>query len=413
MGGASTDPSALVEFIAGTVGGAASLLAGHPFDTIKTRLQSQSLATSSVSTINGAPPVYRNAMDAFRIIVKEEKFVGLYKGIAGPLLGVAIMNASVFGCYSLALRAQLGANTSIEDASLGQIMLAGMASGVMTALITTPIDLLKIRQQNDTRAPTSSSPIAIVRDIVRRRGITGLFRGYGATCIRDLGYGPYFFTYELINRTLISFHHAPAYTSLTSTTADPSPGPLPSTPPRLSPFELALSGGLAGMVGWAATFWADTIKTRIQATEKPINNNIDSHSLPINGTESPKGSGASSRSVQPALSVSGTAAAPRRPNVTETDRLLGNSGTSSAAGIRPSAQQQSQLSTSPERRRGVRDWITRRNEFARVSQDLYRNGGFRAFWVGIGPTMLRAIPTNAVLFIVYESTKSTFIDWGF
>ncbi|CAD6890717.1 unnamed protein product [Tilletia caries] len=410
MSGARGDPSALVEFIAGTVGGAASLLAGHPFDTIKTRLQSQSLATSSASTSNGAPPVYRNAIDAFRIIVKEEKFIGLYKGIAGPLLGVAVMNASVFGCYSLALRAQLGANTSIEDASLGQIMLAGMASGVMTALITTPIDLLKIRQQNDTRAATSSSPIAILRDIVRRQGITGLFRGYGATCIRDLGYGPYFFTYELINRTLISFHHTTPYPSFSSTTADPSPGPLPSTPPRLSSLELALSGGLAGMVGWASTFWVDTIKTRIQATEKPtsgsLSTNGPTHSLP-------RSAQAHSRSVQPSLAVTGTAAAARRPNGTvsaESDRLLGNAAPTS---VRTSTQQQSSLSTMPERRRGLRGWITRRNEIVRVSQDLYRNGGLRSFWVGIGPTMLRAIPTNAVLFIVYESTKSTFIDWGY
>ncbi|KAK0534775.1 hypothetical protein OC834_001755 [Tilletia horrida] len=378
------DPSASVDFIAGTVGGVASLLAGHPFDTIKTRLQSQVIPSTAQNGVSA--PVYRNAMDAFRII-----FVGLYKGVTSPLLGVAIMNASVFGCYSLALRAQMGANTSIDNASLGQIMLAGMASGVMTALITTPIDLLKIRQQNDTRTATSSNTFSVIRNIVLRQGFTGLFRGYGATCIRDLGYGPYFFTYELLNRTLLSFHTS-ASLSASDTVADLALGTSSNTSPRLSPIELAISGGLAGMVGWGATFWADVIKTRIQATEATAKREAPS-SPPSLAPVSTAENGAISRSVQPAVGTAAAASRSKAPGLgsAETDRLLDRSQAPSG---------------------GFASWLARRSEFVKVSQDLYRTGGYRAFWVGIGPTMLRALPTNAVLFIVYETTKSALIDWG-
>jgi len=353
------------------------LLAGHPFDTIKTRLQSQSVLSASGPVPSGAGvpmPIYRNAMDTFRIIVKEEKFIGLYKGVASPLLGVAIMNASVFGCYSLALRAQLGSEDSVESATLGQIMLAGLASGLLTAFISAPIDLIKIRQQNDTRVATSSSITSVVRDIVRKHGVRGLFRGYGATCVRDLGYGPYFFTYELLNRTLLGLHKG----SLLTAAHHPSPGPLPSTPPRLSALELAISGGLAGMVGWAVTFWADVVKTRIQATEKAA-------------TVSPVHSGGTSAAVASVHSVQTSIVSPAttssrhsiRPAHVETDRLLGSSsiGATSQGGARLST------AASPQPAQSISD--VQRNEFARVSRDIYRTGGFRAFWVGIGPTMLR------------------------
>lgn len=100
----------MVDFIAGTAGGVASLLASHPFDTVKTRLQSQhgkspvTVAGTSSVTVAGAgerAPLlpasitsasgvnqhhYRGLVDAFRVIVKEEKVLGLYKGVTSPLV---------------------------------------------------------------------------------------------------------------------------------------------------------------------------------------------------------------------------------------------------------------------------------------------------------------------------------------
>jgi len=150
-GDESQGASALVDFIAGTVGGVASLLAGHPFDTIKTRLQAQSQAptsssSSSASLQHGVPTIstsssplivsqatirrYTSSLDALRRIVAEERFVGLYKGVTSPMLGVAVMNASVFGVYGLALRKLQGEG---DRASLQAIFLAGCASGVVSA----------------------------------------------------------------------------------------------------------------------------------------------------------------------------------------------------------------------------------------------------------------------------------------
>lgn len=150
MADGATPPSALVDFIAGTVAGIASLVAGHPFDTVKTRLQAQAQETKGTSARPSAPTTsttplllqngvadgrrYRSALDALRTIVREESVTGLFKGITSPMLGVAAMNASVFGVYGIALRfLESREPTMREPTSLMHIFLAGCASGVVTA----------------------------------------------------------------------------------------------------------------------------------------------------------------------------------------------------------------------------------------------------------------------------------------
>ncbi|UZJ53183.1 hypothetical protein CBS101457_002503 [Exobasidium rhododendri] len=312
-GGVGNVVSPLVDFIAGTVGGVASLLAGHPFDTIKTRLQAQSQAPSTssipdqhahVSSSTSSSPLlsrsittrYTSSLDALRRIIAEERFVGLYKGVTSPMLGVALMNASVFGVYGLVLR---NLQHDSEQARLRDIFLAGCASGVVSALITSPIDLIKIRQQlfADVKVKQPST-MYVIKSVWNQGGLRGIYRGLGCTCIRDLGYGPYFLSYEVFNRWALSLKHGEKA--------------------KLTNFDLAMSGGAAGLLAWLSTFGADVVKTRVQATN-------------------------------------------RRPG--------------------------------------------EGNAFLTAAKATFREGGWRAFLAGVGPTMLRALPVNAVLFITFEATK--------
>lgn len=54
-------PKVAQDLIAGTVGGWAQVIVGQPLDTIKVRLQTQP-----------SPPIYKNATDCFRQLVKQE-----------------------------------------------------------------------------------------------------------------------------------------------------------------------------------------------------------------------------------------------------------------------------------------------------------------------------------------------------
>jgi len=225
-----------IDFVAGTVAGIAGLVVGFPFDTVKVRFQNPAVASKYHSTIH-----------AITSIVREERFVGLYKGIMAPLATVALMNGLVFSSYRFLLKIQLDNPTSIP--TITQIALAGAGSGIVSSIVTTPTELIKIRQQS---LLTQTTARKVVLQIIHENGVAGLYRGLPVTALRDCGYGAYFAAYEATCR----------YLSSSSTTSDP----FVQAEIRLSWPALLLAGGIAGIAGWLATFPLDVVKTRMQGS---------------------------------------------------------------------------------------------------------------------------------------------------
>lgn len=63
--------------LAGTCGGVAVVFVGHPFDTVKVRLQMQPVNQ----------PLYSGMLDCVVKTVRGEGIGGLYKGVTSPILG--------------------------------------------------------------------------------------------------------------------------------------------------------------------------------------------------------------------------------------------------------------------------------------------------------------------------------------
>merc|ERR1712032_1310635 len=78
------------DVVAGTCGGIVVTLIGHPFDTLKVRLQAQSIAN----------PVYNGVVDCFKQTVSKEGLKGLYKGMSSPLAGQMAFRATLFTSFS-------------------------------------------------------------------------------------------------------------------------------------------------------------------------------------------------------------------------------------------------------------------------------------------------------------------------
>lgn len=126
------------DLTAGTVGGAAQLICGHPFDTIKVKLQSQP------ARLPGQPPKYAGAMDAVRQTLAAEGPRGLYKGMGAPLATVAAFNAVLFtvrGQMEALLRAEPGASLTVN-----QQIICGAGAGVAVSFLACPTELIKCRQ---------------------------------------------------------------------------------------------------------------------------------------------------------------------------------------------------------------------------------------------------------------------------
>lgn len=109
----------------------AGVAVGHPLDTVKVHLQTQDLNN----------PKYKGTTDCLRSIFMKEGIRGLYKGVTSPLLGVAGINAIVFGVYGNTQR-------HMSDAeSLRSHAIAGGLAGLFQSFICSPIELAKSRLQ--------------------------------------------------------------------------------------------------------------------------------------------------------------------------------------------------------------------------------------------------------------------------
>ncbi|KAF1797438.1 mitochondrial carrier domain-containing protein [Mucor lusitanicus] len=278
--------------LSGLVGGLAGLAVGHPFDTVKVRLQSRELASR-----------YKGTWNCFVTTIKQEKFVGLYKGMASPAVGVAGVNALVFGSYTSLMQYQQEYDKNSSSSSeqlppLRHVLFAGMGAGVITSFVTCPMELVKVQLQNQTQATAIKGPIDCLKSLYATGGIRYCFKGMLPTTLRELSFGPYFLTYEFICRAM--------------TTSDPDS--INNSTYELSGPKVILAGGSAGIVAWCSTYFADVVKTRIQSE--------------------------------------------------------------------------------PERYKGFVDCI----------KSSYRNEGWRIFFRGLTPTILRAFPSNAATFAAYTWT---------
>eukprot|EP00584_Thalassiosira_punctigera_P017968 CAMPEP_0172566908 /NCGR_PEP_ID=MMETSP1067-20121228/113744_1 /TAXON_ID=265564 ORGANISM="Thalassiosira punctigera, Strain Tpunct2005C2" /NCGR_SAMPLE_ID=MMETSP1067 /ASSEMBLY_ACC=CAM_ASM_000444 /LENGTH=443 /DNA_ID=CAMNT_0013358137 /DNA_START=93 /DNA_END=1424 /DNA_ORIENTATION=+ len=91
--------TAFHDLIAGGVAGSASVVIGHPFDTIKVRMQTSSLSSpSSSSPAAPASPAKANATSYY------SNYHSLFKGMAAPLSTAAVVNAIIFATYGSCTR---------------------------------------------------------------------------------------------------------------------------------------------------------------------------------------------------------------------------------------------------------------------------------------------------------------------
>ena len=177
------------DYFAGTVGGAVGILISHPVDTLRIRYQS-------------APG-------------KPLNFLGLYKGVAPPLVGMMLEKSIVFGVYS-----------SVKQHTSSHF-LAGISAGIACTTIVTPIEKIKINLQNGI--PFKNMNLSL----------RSLYNGYTPCLFREVpGFGLYFSSYNFMKQRFNQ---------------------------EDSSFKTMLCGGFSGVFAWIFIYPADVVKTRLQS----------------------------------------------------------------------------------------------------------------------------------------------------
>ncbi|KAM9377754.1 solute carrier family 25 member 48 [Pholidichthys leucotaenia] len=248
------------DFVAGWIGGASSVVVGHPLDTVKTRLQ--------------AGKGYKNTLHCVLTIYRKETVTGFFKGMSFPLASITLYNSAVFGFFSNTQRliSQYRHGDGRHPCSMLDLTVASMLTGLMSVSLGAPVDLVKIRLQMQTQMVLAENlhlasnmskvtsniplrsvnipsqqlyrgPIHCISSILQTEGIQGLYRGAGAMILRDVpGYTLYFIPYAIFCNLL-----------------------KPDDMANPHPCSIWLAGGLAGSISWVTATPADVVKSRIQA----------------------------------------------------------------------------------------------------------------------------------------------------
>lgn len=155
---------------------------------------------------------------------------------------MSAVNAIIFGVYGNVQRTSSNPNSYMSH------FLAGSMAGLAQSVITSPMELAKVRlqvQMDKIGVTKFKGPIQCLLYIYQCDGIRGIFRGLSATTLRDVpGLSIYFVSYEFLMRQ--KKDPGIAYT--------------------------LFAGGSAGSISWIISIPIDVVKTRLQIDGMSSNN---------------------------------------------------------------------------------------------------------------------------------------------
>lgn len=248
MGETADYGSGYKEYVAGVLAGVATVIVGHPFDTVKVKLQKHNTQANGIK--------YKNGLRCTTRILKTEGVKGLYRGATSSFVGMAFESSLIFGIYSQTKHLLQGETQNGKPQLLTIIPSAAFAGGIISFILC-PSELIKCRMQvqgADTFLQSSSrysSPIDCAVKTVKSEGLSGVFRGGGATFLREsIGNAFFFSTYEYVRY----YMHKPLRDASSDLThvIDVGVG--------------IVSGGFAGIVFWSSVLPLDVAKTIIQTS---------------------------------------------------------------------------------------------------------------------------------------------------
>ncbi|KAJ2497010.1 mitochondrial aspartate-glutamate transporter agc1 [Coemansia sp. RSA 1972] len=230
-------------FAIGAVAGGIGAAVVYPIDLVKTRMQNQRAAVVGEM-------LYKNSIDCFRKVIRNEGILGLYRGLGPQLVGVAPEKAIKLTVNDF-VRSRITNKQTGEIAVAGE-MLAGAMAGASQVVFTNPLEIVKIRLQiqgemlkeavGSTKAISRSGAITIIKEL----GLVGLYKGASACLLRDVPFSAIYFTcYSHLKKDVFREGER-----------------------QLGMLDLLLAGAIAGMPAAYLTTPADVIKTRLQVVAK-------------------------------------------------------------------------------------------------------------------------------------------------
>ncbi|XP_042513092.1 adenine nucleotide transporter BT1, chloroplastic/mitochondrial-like [Macadamia integrifolia] len=178
--------------VAGAIAGVSSTLCTYPLELIKTRLTIQR-------------GVYKNLLDAFLKILREEGPAELYRGLTPSLIGVVPYAASNYFAYDTLRKAY---RKVFKQEEIGNIetLLIGSAAGAIASSATFPLEVARKHMQVGALSGRQvyKNLLHALSTILEQEGLGGLYKGLGPSCMKLVpAAGISFMCYEACKRILV------------------------------------------------------------------------------------------------------------------------------------------------------------------------------------------------------------------
>lgn len=243
-GAAGNVKDAIIDFVAGSLGGIGLVYVGQPLDTVKVKMQT-------------FPQLYKGMWNCFMTTLRREGIVrGLYAGTIPAVVANVAENSVLFAGYGACQKLMMKVTNSKtpEELSIFSNASAGCLAAFFSSFTLCPTELIKCRLQADKELAnttgarhTVKSPFSVTKDILRRDGFPGLFRGLSPTLVREMpGYFFFFGGYEAARE----FLRVPGQSK-----------------DDIGPFKTMIAGAVGGCILWVVIFPADVAKSRIQISQ--------------------------------------------------------------------------------------------------------------------------------------------------
>ena len=230
----------------GGIAGISLSIMGHPFDTIKTRMQTN--------------PNHRSALACAVTMGRREGVLSLWQGLTPSVIAGVMTGSLRFGVQSWAnqtLAQSMGVRNFVELKMSARVLseaCGGWVAGMVLPLLFTPLEMIKCRQQvsgassrvnsSSTRSP-SPSTFNIMRDVLHKEGVRCLYVGHVMTTLRStFGNAALFGSYVIAKDSLSNLFNHDSF--------------------LIQP----LSGILAGWCSWIVCYPVDAVKSRMQVEER-------------------------------------------------------------------------------------------------------------------------------------------------
>lgn len=148
--------------------------------------------------------MYKNLLDAFLTIVREEGPAELYRGLTSSLIGVVPYAATNYFAYDTLRKAY---KEAFKKEEIGNIvtLLIGSAAGAISSSATFPLEVArKHMQAGALNGRQYQNMLHALASILEKEGLPGLYKGLGPSCIKLVpAAGISFMCYEACKQILI------------------------------------------------------------------------------------------------------------------------------------------------------------------------------------------------------------------